>query len=111
MSLQALQYQLDILSLPTDKLILKFFSDLADIQTALINSGEDKYGKVLLSVGYHGDTEVIEVNLFQANKLPGLDTSGDRASLYSIYNACVFQPAHCISASSCIQDSVIHLLS
>ncbi|XP_064406610.1 protein unc-13 homolog D-like isoform X2 [Halichondria panicea] len=73
---KALQYQLDILSLPTDKLILKFFSDLADIQTALINSGEDKYGKVLLSVGYHGDTEVIEVNLFQANKLPGLDTSG-----------------------------------
>ena len=75
--LQVLQYQLDVLGLQTDKLILRFFSDLAYIQTALINSGEDKYGKVLLSVGYHQDKEVIEVNLFQANKLPGLDTSGN----------------------------------
>ncbi len=49
---------------------------MADIQTALVNSGEEKYGKVLLSVGYHQDKEVIEVNLFQANKLPGLDASG-----------------------------------
>ncbi len=75
--LQEFQYQLDVLSLQTDKLILRFFSDLADIQTALVNSGEDKNGKILLSVGYHQDKEVIEVNLFQANNLPGLDTSGN----------------------------------
>ncbi|XP_064406965.1 protein unc-13 homolog D-like isoform X2 [Halichondria panicea] len=71
-----LLYQLDILSLQTDKLILKFFSDLADIQTALVNSEKDNYGKVLLSVGCHQDKEVIEVNLFQANKLPSLDSTG-----------------------------------
>ncbi len=85
--LQALQYQLDVLSLQTDKLILRFFSDLANIQTALVNSGEDKYGKVLLSVGYHQDKESIEVNLFQANKLPGLDSSGN--SVLCVYRTCI----------------------
>ena len=34
------------------------------------------YGKVLMSVGYHNDKEVVELELIQANKLPALDSSG-----------------------------------
>ena len=44
-------------------------------------SGKAKLGKVLLSIGYHEDREVIEVNLFQASNLPGLAPSG--ITLYS----------------------------
>lgn len=67
---------MNTLSLQTDKLILMFYSDLADVQTSLVNSGETAYGKVLLSTGYHSDREVVELNLIQANNLPGLDKSG-----------------------------------
>ena len=79
--LQSLSYHLEILSLRTDKLIYKFFLDLVDLQIAATNSGEAKLGKVLLSIGYHEDKEVIEVNLFQASNLPGLDSSGTIFSL------------------------------
>lgn len=77
MCIQELQYRLDTLSLQTDKLILRFFSDLTDIEASLVSSGESVYGKVLMSVGYHSDREKIELNLFQANKLPALDSSGN----------------------------------
>lgn len=74
--LQLLVDQLDILSLPTDKLILKFFAELGKIQTALANSENDQYGRILLSVGYHQDKEIIELDVIQANGLPALDSSG-----------------------------------
>ena len=46
------------------------------MQIAATNSGKAKLGKVLLSIGYHEDREVIEVNLFQASNLPGLAPLG-----------------------------------
>ena len=83
--LQNLRYHLEILSLQTDKLIYKFFLDLVDMQIASSNSGEAKFGEVMLSIGYHEDREVIEVNLFQASNLPGLDSSGTVLYCYSMF--------------------------
>ena len=87
--MQELNYQLDILSLPTDRLILRFYSELADIQTAEaqtaeINPKSAKLGRLLLSTGYHQEREVIEVTLIQGKDLPGPDNSGTVLQVFEI---------------------------
>ena len=77
--LQNLIHHLEILSFQTDKLIYRFFLDLVDMQMSASESGKAKLGKILLSIGYHEDSEVIEVNLFN---LAGRDSSG--VILYSV---------------------------
>ena len=79
-SLQALLAKLDILRLPTDKLILRFFSELAQNQAKEIRSRKNELGTLLVSVGYSKKNSV-EVDIIQGNKLPGLDKTGEILTL------------------------------
>ena len=77
LSLQALQSKLDILCLPTDKLLLCFFSELAQAQVKDVQHRKEDLGTLLVSVGYLKSKAVVEVDIIQGNKLPGLDKTGE----------------------------------
>ena len=74
---QALQSKLDILCLPTDKLLLHFFSELAQTQVEDVQHRKEDLGTLLVSVGYMKSKAVVEVDIIQGNKLPGLDKTGE----------------------------------
>ena len=74
---QTLYTKLDILRLPTEKLILRFFSDLAQRQHEEVESGKAELGTLLFSVGYLKQSSVIEVDIIQGKNLPGLDKTGE----------------------------------
>ena len=74
---QALYTKLDILRLPTEKLILRFFSDLAQRQHEEVKSGKAELGTLLISVGYLKQSSVMEVDIIHGKSLPGLDKSGE----------------------------------
>ena len=73
--MQTLFSKLDILRLPTDKLVLRFFSDLAQRQCQEIERGRAEYGTLLISVGYLKHKSVVEVDVIHGKKLPGLEKS------------------------------------
>ena len=75
--LQTLYSKLDILRLPTDKLILRFFSDLAQLQREEKERGKEELGTLLISVGYLKQSSMVEVDVIQGRRLPGLDKSGE----------------------------------
>lgn len=75
-SLQTLYSKLDILRLPTDKLILRFFSDLAQRQCDEMEREKTEFGTLLISVGYLTGESVVEVDVIQGKGLPGLDKTG-----------------------------------
>ena len=85
-SLQALLAKLDILRLPTDKLILRFFSELAQNQSKEIRHRKNELGTLLVSVGYSKKNSVVEVDIIQGNKLPGLDKTGEISIMKCIAN-------------------------
>ena len=68
---------MDILRLPTEELILRFFSDLARRQADEIQKGDAKLGTLLISVGYLKQDAVVEVDVIQGKSLPGMDKSGE----------------------------------
>lgn len=74
-SLQTLFLKLDILRLPTDELILRFFSDLVQLQSHEFE-GEKKLGTFHISVCYIKEESVVEVKDIQGKGLPGLGRSG-----------------------------------
>ena len=63
--------------MPTEKLILRFFSDLAQRQHEEVESGKAELGTLLISVGYLKQSSVVEVDVIQGKNLPGLDKSGE----------------------------------
>ena len=63
--------------MPTDKLILRFFSDLAQRQREEVKSGKAELGTLLVSVGYLRQSSVIEIDVIQGRNLPGLDKTGE----------------------------------
>lgn len=71
--LQTLYSKLDILRSPTEKLVLHFFSDLAKHQCQEMEQGKTELGTLLISVGYLKQSSVVEVDVIQAKKLPGLE--------------------------------------
>lgn len=73
---QELDSKLDILRLPTDDLILRFFSDLAKRQRDEIEQERASLGTLLISVGYRKEDSIVEVDVIQGKGLPGLDKSG-----------------------------------
>ena len=74
--LQALNSRLDVLRQPTDTLILRFFSELAQCQSDVIEKGKADLGTLLISVGYHKGKSLVEVDIIQGKNLPGLDKTG-----------------------------------
>ena len=80
---QTLCAKLDILRLPTEKLILRFFSDLAQRQSDEVESGKAELGTLLISVGYLKQSSVVEVDVIQGKNLPGLDKTGESVFLVS----------------------------
>ena len=71
--LQTLYSKLDILRLPTDKLILRFFSDLAQLQREEKERGKEEFGTLLISVGYLKQNSVVDVDVIQGKGFPGLE--------------------------------------
>ena len=71
--LQTLYSKLDILRSPTEKLVLHFFSDLAKRQYQEMKHGKAQLGTLLISVGYLKQSSIVEVDVIQAEKLPGLE--------------------------------------
>ena len=63
--------------MPTEKLILCFFSDLAQCQREEMESGKAELGTLLISVGYLKQSSVVEVDVIQGKNLPGLDKNGE----------------------------------
>ena len=57
--------------MPTEKLILHFFSDLVQHQHEKVESGKAELGTLLISVGYLKQSSVIEVDVIQGKNLPG----------------------------------------
>lgn len=74
--LQTLSSKLNILRLPTDKLMHQFFSDVANCQHEQLKQGRTELGTLLLSVGYLKEKSVLEVDIIEGKGLPGLDKSG-----------------------------------
>ena len=62
--------------MPTEKLILRFFSDLAQRQCEERESGKANLGTLLISVGYLKQSSIVDVDIIQGKNLPGLDKSG-----------------------------------
>ena len=62
--------------MPTEKLILRFFSDLAQRQREEVERGKAELGTLLISVGYLKQSSVVEVDVIQGKNLPGLDKTG-----------------------------------
>ena len=73
---QTLLNQLDVLRLPTIDLIPRFFHELAQRQESAVKGSEKPFGNLLLTVSYLRDQSAVNVNIIQAQKLPGLDKSG-----------------------------------
>ena len=69
--LQSLLCDLELTTLPTGKLILKFQSDLF----TQCKEGKD-LGTLTVSVGYLRQRKAVEVTVISATGLPGLDKSG-----------------------------------
>ena len=63
--------------MPTEKLILRFFSDLAQRQREEVESGKAELGTLLVSVGYLKQSSIIEIDVIQGRNLPGLDKTGE----------------------------------
>ena len=59
--------------MPTEKLILRFFSDLAQRQREEVESGEAELGTLLVSVGYLKQSSVVDVDVIQGESFPGLE--------------------------------------
>ena len=57
--------------MPTEKLILHFFSDLAQHQREEVESGKAELGTLLISVGYLKQSSLVEVDVIQGKNLPG----------------------------------------
>jgi len=82
--MQDLDYHLELLGLNTNKLILQFYSELADQQTAMVNAGKAPLGQLLLTVAFDQSSDVVEVNILQGVNLPGLDNSGIPINIHDI---------------------------
>ena len=63
--------------MPTEKLILRFFSDLAKRQCEEVENGKAEFGTLLISVGYLKQSSVVDVDVIQGEKLPGLEIGID----------------------------------
>ena len=59
--------------MPTEKLILRFFSDLAQRQCEEVESGKAELGTLLISVGYLKQSSVVDVDVIQGENFPGLE--------------------------------------
>ena len=64
---------MDILRLPTEKLILRFFSDLAQRQLDEVKSGKAELGTLLISIGYLKQSSVVDIDVLQGENFPGLE--------------------------------------
>ena len=72
--MQELRYKIYIRTLSTDELILRFCSELADIQTAITDA---RLGMLLLSISYNQEREAIKVIIVEGKNLPAMDRSGN----------------------------------
>ena len=59
--------------MPTEKLILRFFSDLAQRQCDEVKSGKAELGRLLISIGYHKQSSVVDIDVIQGENFPGLE--------------------------------------
>lgn len=61
--------------MPTDKLVLRYLSDLAQYQSGKLDESKT-FGTLQFSVAYFKEKSVVEVNILQGMNLPSLDSNG-----------------------------------
>ena len=66
-ALQSLKSKLDILGMPTDQLIVHFYSDFLDHQQK--QSKAEKFGELLVSAGFVKESSAIEVTVIHGENM------------------------------------------
>ena len=67
---------MDVLRLPTDELILRFLSELVEIQRRELED-EKEFGSLHASVSYLKEETMVEVNVMKGESLPSSSKNGE----------------------------------
>lgn len=68
-ALQSLKSKLDILGMPTDQLIILFYSDFLDHQQKQSKAEKLKFGELLVSAGFVKGSSAIEVTVIHGENM------------------------------------------
>ncbi len=68
-SLQSLKSKLDILGMPTDQLIVLFYSDFLERQQEQSKTEKLKYGELVVSAGFIKGSSAIEVTVIHGENM------------------------------------------
>lgn len=72
---------MDVLRLPTDELILRFLSELAEVQRRELEDekeeGSKEFGSLHASVSYLKEEMMVEVNVIKGESLPSSSKNGE----------------------------------